>query len=236
MTAANFIIRAERSLSRFGGRWSDSLTDQNVQSSAGSIDGLSSSPSLAILLSFEVARKFRSPTRFRKPMTVFETARLTLRQLTELDAGFIFELVNDPDWLRYIGDRGVRSIEDAGAYIRNGPRAMYERVGFGLWLVERKGDRAPLGICGLIRRDTLDDVDVGFAFLPAYRGEGYAFEAAAATLACAKNVHGLSRIVAITSLDNSPSIRLLGRLGFRFEKQIRLRGEDHDVRLYEVEL
>jgi ribosomal-protein-alanine N-acetyltransferase len=112
-------------------------------------------------------------------VTPFETDRLILRELTVEDAPFILELVNDPDWRHFIGDRGIRTLVDAGAYILGGPVAMYRRLGFGLWHVALK-DQTPIGICGLIKRDTLDHVDIGFAFLPGFRGRGYAYEAASA--------------------------------------------------------
>ena len=115
-------------------------------------------------------------------MRILETPRLALRWLEAADAHFMLELVNDPDWLRYIGDRGIRSIEAARDYIADGPRAMYARLGFGLYLVELKGTDTALGICGLIKRDWLEDVDLGFAFLARFRGNGYACEAASATL------------------------------------------------------
>jgi len=155
----------------------------------------------------------------RLPQRVAETERLVLRELTadHADAAFIVELLNDPDWLRYIGDRGVRTPEDALAYLARGPIAMYERHGFGLWLVARRGDGAPLGMAGLIKRDSLPDVDIGFAFLPAYRRAGFAREAAAAVLALAWSRYALRRVVAIVSPDNAPSRRLLERLGMRFE-------------------
>ena len=119
-------------------------------------------------------------------------------------------LVNDPDWIRYIGDRGVRTEDDARAYLERGPIAMYARQGFGLWRVARRDDDEPVGMCGLIKRDTLPDVDIGFAFLPAYRGLGYAAEAAAATLALASTRYGLTRVVAIASPDNDRSLRAPG--------------------------
>ena len=103
---------------------------------------------------------------------ILETDRLILRRLSVEDAAFILELVNDPLWLRFIGDRGVRTLDEARAYILNGPVAMYERAGFGLYLVERKIDSTSLGMCGLIKRDGLDDVDLGFAFLPGDNGIG----------------------------------------------------------------
>jgi len=165
-------------------------------------------------------------------MKILETDRLVLRRLTPDDAAFILELVNDPDWLRFIGDRGVRTLEDARNYILNGPVAMYERVGFGLYLVERKSDGVPLGMCGLIKREGLDDVDIGFAYLPQYRAQGYAYEAASAVMAYGRREFGLQRIVAITSLDNVQSIQLLGKLGFTFEKIIRLSEDGEELKLF----
>jgi len=153
-------------------------------------------------------------------MEIFSTERLILREFTAADAPFILRLLNEPSWLRYIGDRGVRTLADAGAYVAKGPAASYARHGFGLWLVSRRADVAPLGMCGLLKRDTLDDVDVGYAFLPEFCGQGYAREAVAATLAHGRRVFGLKRIVAITAPDNESSIRLLEQLGFRFERLI----------------
>lgn len=153
---------------------------------------------------------------------VLETARLQLRRLDLDDAPFVLRLVNEPSWLRFIGDHGVRTVDDARGYIRNGPLAMYARHGFGLWLVERKGDKRPLGQCGLLKRDGLDHPDIGFAFLPDYWGQGYAQEAAAATLAYGHDALGMPEIQAITSLDNEASIKLLQRLGFGYRRQIEL--------------
>jgi len=155
----------------------------------------------------------------RLPPAGTTTARLVLRELAadDADAAFIVELLNDPDWLRYIGDRNVRTAEDALAYLARGPIAMYERHGFGLWLVARRGDGAPLGMAGLIKRDSLPDVDIGFAFLPAYRRAGFAREAAEAVLALAWSRYALRRVVAIVSPGNAPSRRLLERLGMHVE-------------------
>ena len=152
--------------------------------------------------------------------TVIETARLRLREVGLDDAPFILELLNDPAWLRYIGDRGVRTLEDARRYVEEGPLRMYADHGFGLYLVERRTDGAALGLCGLIRRDTLPDVDIGFALAAQFRGEGYAYEAAAATLRHARRPLGLERVVAIASPLNAASSRLLERLGLRFERTI----------------
>jgi RimJ/RimL family protein N-acetyltransferase len=165
-------------------------------------------------------------------LKVFETDRLVLRHLDAGDAAFIHELVNDPDWLRYIGDKGVRTLDDARAYIANGPVAMYGRVGFGLYCVELKSDATPIGLCGLIKRDTFEDVDIGFAFLPQFRTQGYAAEAARATLAHGFGPIGLRRVIAITSPDNTASGRLLEKVGLRFEGMLAIPGEDREVRLY----
>ena len=163
---------------------------------------------------------------------VLETRRLRLREIDAGDAAFILELVNDPDWLRFIGDRGVRTLEDARGYIDRGPRSLYQKLGFGLWLVALKDGDVPIGMCGLIKRDTLDDVDLGYAFLPAFRGQGYARESAEAARDYAFEVLGLDRLVAITDPANDPSGKLLERLGFRFEDTIPYGTEGEVSRLY----
>jgi RimJ/RimL family protein N-acetyltransferase len=165
-------------------------------------------------------------------MKVLETDRLVLRRFSTDDAAFVLELLNEPAWLRFIGDKGVRTLEDARQYLLNGPMAMYERSGFGLYRVERKEDGVPMGMCGLLKRDTLKDVDIGFAFLPRFWGKGYAREAAAAVLALGKASLGLERIVAITNPDNDSSIRLLESLGFRFEEMLRLSSDGAETKLF----
>ena len=165
-------------------------------------------------------------------MTVIETKRLLLRRLAADDAEFILELLNQPSFLRYIGDKEVRSIADAVRYIQTGPVASYERFGFGLYLVELKESGGPIGICGLLKRDSLPDVDVGFAFLPTFWSQGYAFESAAAVMNYGREVLGIRRIVAITSLDNDASIRLLEKIGLRFERLIKLSEDQPEVRLF----
>jgi RimJ/RimL family protein N-acetyltransferase len=150
---------------------------------------------------------------------VLETARLVVRPFVASDARFVLELENDAAWLLYIGDKNIRSLDAAACYIENGPRAMYRRVGFGLWLVALK-EGTPIGMCGLIRRDDLEDVDLGFAFLPRYRRNGYAFEAAEAVLEHGRGVLGLARIVAITAPTNIASTNLLRKLGFAREKTV----------------
>lgn len=165
-------------------------------------------------------------------MKVLETERLILRRLTVEDGEFILELVNDPAWLRFIGDRGVRTLDGARDYILKSIVAMYERLGFGLYLTELKGEGIPIGICGLIKRDALEDVDIGFAFLPKFRGEGYAYESASAVMAYGKRTFGLNRIVAITSPDNHVSARLLEKLGFKFERMIKLSDDSAEINLF----
>jgi RimJ/RimL family protein N-acetyltransferase len=157
-------------------------------------------------------------------MTVLQTARMALRRFTTADAPFVRDLVNEPSWIRFIGDRGVRTEEDARAYLVRGPLAMYERHGFGLWLCESRETGEPLGMCGLIKRDTLEDVDIGFAFMPRFWGQGYAREAATAVLDYGRQVLELDRIVAITSPDNASSIQLLEKLGFTLEKTFEVDG------------
>jgi RimJ/RimL family protein N-acetyltransferase len=164
-------------------------------------------------------------------MLHLDTPRLRLRPLSEADDTFMVSLLNDPAFLKYIGDRGVRTPEDARLYIRNGPVASYRRFGFGLLLVALR-DRTPIGICGLLKRDTLEDVDVGFAFLPAYCRQGYGFEAASAVIADGRRSFGLRRIVAITDPDNAASIRLLDKLGLTFERTISMPGEGKMLRLH----
>jgi RimJ/RimL family protein N-acetyltransferase len=160
-----------------------------------------------------------------------ETERLYLRELELEDAPFILKLLNDPDWLRFIGDRDVRTLEDAREYIAS-VISMYERVGHGLWLVVRKLDTEPLGICGLIARDTLPDLDVGLAFLPQFRRRGYAYEAASACLSYGRAELALPRIVAIATHDNVDSARLLERLGMQFETTLHLPEDTEELKLY----
>jgi RimJ/RimL family protein N-acetyltransferase len=166
------------------------------------------------------------------PLNVIETDRLILRHLTTEDAAFILVLMNDSSWLQFIGDNGVRTLEDACTYIVYGPVAMYARVGFGLYLTALKEDRTPIGICGLIKRDSLEDVDIGFAFLPQFWSQGYAYESASAVIAHGRQVLGLQRIVAITSLDNQRSAHLLEKLGLHFERLITLTNDTQEVRLF----
>jgi RimJ/RimL family protein N-acetyltransferase len=163
---------------------------------------------------------------------VIATARLFLRQLTADDAEFILELLNEPPFLQNIGDRGVRTPADATLYILNGPVASYEKHGFGLYLVELKDSHVPIGICGLLKRDFLDHADIGFAFLQRFWSQGYAYEAASAVMEHSRNVLGLMRILAVTAPGNASSIRLLGKIGLRFDKMIAMPGAGEPARLF----
>jgi RimJ/RimL family protein N-acetyltransferase len=166
---------------------------------------------------------------------VIETRRLSLRRQTAGDAPFILRLLNDADFLRHIGDRGVRTVEDAEAYVRDGAVASYEAHGFGLYLVESKDGGEAVGVCGLLKRAFLEDVDLGFALLPEHRRHGYAREAAEATILFAREELGLERLAAIVSPENTASIRLLEGLGFRSRGPVEHPDGD-DVHLYAREL
>ena len=166
------------------------------------------------------------------PTPVHETARLALRRFTGADAAFLVELLNEPSFLRYIGDKGVRTEADACRYLEAGPLASYARHGFGLLRVELKESGEPVGMCGLLKRDWLDDPDIGFAFLPRAWSQGYARESAEAVLAEGRERFGLRRVLAITSPDNEASIGLLARLGFRFERTARPAPGEGEVNVY----
>lgn len=161
-----------------------------------------------------------------------ETDRLIVRPITLDDAPFILTLLNEPSFLRYIGDKQVRNLEDARKYILNGPVASYERHGFGLCLMELRESHTPVGMCGILKREELPDPDIGFALLPDFCSKGLAFEAATAVLNDARERLKLERILAITSLDNDASINLLERLGFKFEREIKLAADREPVKLF----
>jgi len=165
-------------------------------------------------------------------MTVLDTERLFLRRLTVDDAEFILTLLNEPSFLRYIGDKKVRNLDDARQYIVNGPVASYERHGFGLCLAELRDSHTPVGMCGLLKRDELPDPDIGFALLPDFWNKGFAFEAASAVLQDARERLKLPRVLAITSEDNEASINLLQRLGFVFQRVIRISEDRDQVKLF----
>ena len=155
-------------------------------------------------------------------MHILDTTRLRLRTITLDDAAFYLQLVNEPAYLANIGDKGIRTIEDAIDSIKKGPIDMQERLGFSLYLVESKQDNMAIGMCGLIKRDGLDDVDIGYGFLSAYTGQGLASEAATAVVNYARTTIGLPRLVAITAPENAISSRVLEKIGFTYEKIISL--------------
>ena len=168
-------------------------------------------------------------------MNILETERLTLRQFTADDAAFILELVNEPSFIQNIGDRGVRTLSDAVRYIETGPVASYTRNGFGLYLVTLKESSESIGMCGLIKRAALEDVDIGYAFLPKFWSKGYAVESALAIKEQARGL-GLRRLLAIVDPANTGSIRVLEKLGLVFEKMIKLSADDIDLKLFVIDL
>ncbi|MBK9982264.1 MAG: GNAT family N-acetyltransferase [Saprospiraceae bacterium] len=161
-----------------------------------------------------------------------ETERLILRHLKVSDAAFIVELLNSKGWLEYIGDRNVRTIEQAETYLLNGPIKSYAENGYGLSLVSLKEGNIPIGACGLLKRDYLDTADLGFAFLPEYIGKGYGYESASAVLSFAKHELNISPVLAFTVPNNVASIGLLEKLGFRFEKVFTMPGEEEELLLF----
>jgi [ribosomal protein S5]-alanine N-acetyltransferase len=163
---------------------------------------------------------------------VVETERLQLGHFSLYDAPFILELVNDPSWIQFIGDRGIHTLAQAEVYLQHGPMASYAENGFGLYLVRRTVDAMRLGMCGLVKRPSLPHVDIGFAFLPQFTGQGYAFEAATAVLHHAHHDLNLSPIVAITAPDNQRSVKLLEKCGLHFQEMISLGQGRPDTMLF----
>lgn len=150
----------------------------------------------------------------------FETERLILRPLTDDDAPFVIELLNTEGYLKYIADRQVKTIEQAQVYLRRGPISSYETYGFGISLVALKHNRQPIGMCGLLKRDYLEHPDIGFAFLPQFMGQGYAYEVARKTVDFGFTELGIQKILGITLPTNAASIKLLERLGLSLEGQV----------------
>ena len=163
---------------------------------------------------------------------IIETERLQLRRLSVDDAEFILRLLNEPSFIQNISDRGVRSLDDARAYILKGPVASYEKFGFGLWMVETKPRATPIGICGLLKREVLEDVDIGYALLPEFWSQGYALESASAVMSYAREKLRATRVLAVVNADNQSSIRLLEKLGFQFERMVRLSENAPEIKLF----
>ena len=167
-------------------------------------------------------------------MLILETARLRLRWFDAGDADFLRRLLNDPGWLANIGERHVRTPRQALAWIASRHVAVYGRLGFGFWAVDRKADGATLGMCGLVQRDTLMEPDVGYALLPAFRGQGYAREAALACVRYAREVLGMPEVWGITGPDNAGSAAVLAAIGLQDTGLVRLVGEERETRLFKA--
>lgn len=171
----------------------------------------------------------------KRVVRILETERLILREITADDTEFILDLLNQPSFIRYIGDRNVKTPERAQAVIENRYRQSYHELGYGLYVVELKETLEPIGFCGFVRREGLPETDIGFAFLPQFEKKGYAFESADAVMKYGRYVLNLRRVLAITSPDNESSIRLLEKLGFKFEKMLKLPPNNEEVRLFSSE-
>ena len=165
-------------------------------------------------------------------MKILETERLILREIVEADAEFIFDLLNQPSFIKYIGNRNVQSTKAAREFIKNRYRQSYSEHGFGLYTVELKESSVPIGICGFVKRETLPDADIGFAFLPQYEKQGYAYESAAAVMKYGRDILGLKRVLAITTIDNESSGRLLAKIDFKFERLIKQPPSDEELKLF----
>ena len=167
-------------------------------------------------------------------MKILETERLTLREVMDDDAGFVLDLLNQPSFKKFIGDRGVRTVEQAREYIETRFTNSYRDNGFGLYLINMRADETPIGLCGFVRRDALTDPDVGFALLPQYEKNGYAYESAVAIMQYGRETLGLPRVLAITTVDNDRSGKLLKKIGFAFDREIEI--GDEVLRLFSCKL
>lgn len=167
---------------------------------------------------------------------VFETERLILKPTSEEDAALIFELFNTPKWFKYIGDRNIRTLEDAGEYIEAKMLPQLKRLGYSSYTIIKKADHVKIGTCGLFDRDGLEGIDLGFALLPEYERKGYAFESANKLKEVAFNIFGIGELNAITVKDNIPSQKLLEKLGFRLHGTTKLPDDDEDLLLYKLEI
>lgn len=168
------------------------------------------------------------------PSDELQTERLALRRLTREDADLMLAVWNDPAFHKYVGDRGIRTIEQAQEAMAGGALLLYEEYGYGPFRVALRENDQPIGICGLFRREKVEDPDIGWSVLPDYSGRGYAFEAATAVLEYAFGSLGLTRILAFITEGNAPSVGLAKKLGLRYERMARIVGDDEDVCLYSV--
>ncbi len=165
-------------------------------------------------------------------MIVSKTERLVLREASIDDSEFILKLVNEPAWHEFISSHSIDSIEKASEYVEQKMIAMYQRFGFGLWVVEKIDDAIPIGICGLLKRDSLPYIDLGFALLSKYWGKGFAFEASMSSLMYARNKLGMQKVVAILNPSNTRSVSLLEKMGFLYESKFSHPGSDEVLSLY----
>ncbi|MBC7899691.1 MAG: GNAT family N-acetyltransferase [Saprospiraceae bacterium] len=168
-------------------------------------------------------------------MKILETERLILRLVKERDAEFVLDLLNQPSFIEFIGDRGVRTLEEARNYIQTRFTKSYEDNGHSLYLVELKESSTPIGLCGFVKRDTLPDPDIGFAFLPQFGGKGYAVEAARGVMEYGRDVLKFERVLAITTQNNESSGRLLDKIGFEFERLIEMPPDNEILKLFLAE-
>jgi len=164
--------------------------------------------------------------------TILQTPRLFLREFTIDNTGFIVRLLNSPGWLKFIGDRNVKTEEQAQDYLLNGPIKSYRENGFGLSLVGTKDNDTPVGMCGLVKRSNLDHPDIGFASLPEFMGQGYAHEIAQAMLTYAREVLHIKQVLGITVPDNQASINLLQKVGLKFDKSFAFSDDDKELLLF----
>lgn len=167
---------------------------------------------------------------------IMETERLRLREFDSTDGELIFALLNSPGWLKYIGSRSISTIDDAVNYIDTKLRKSYRESGFGFYLVELKASGEKAGMCGLVKRDGLDDVDIGFALLPEFENKGYAYESSQCVINYAVKKLNINKLAAITLPNNLPSIKLLEKLGMKFDKKINIPGDPEELLLYTMEL
>ena len=169
-------------------------------------------------------------------MILAETNRLVISKISLDDAPFFMKLVNTPNWLKYIGDRNLKTIQDTETYLTNGILKSYKELGFGFYKLQTKVDNTSIGICGLVKREQLEDVDFGFAFLPEFEGQGYGYEASTAIIDKAVEIFNIKKLLAITLPINSNSIKLLSKLGFIYEKRVKPFEDDEELLLFAKQL
>ncbi|HEY5688762.1 MAG TPA: GNAT family N-acetyltransferase [Yeosuana sp.] len=169
-------------------------------------------------------------------MIIAETDRLIITELSLEDAPFFLELVNTPNWIKYIGDRNLKTVKEAEEYLLNGTLKSYAEFGFGFYKLHHKKDNKEIGTCGLIKREQLEEVDLGFAFLPEFEGKGFGYEASIAIIRMAKKRFHLKKLLAITLTINGNSIKLLEKLGFIYQKRIKPFDDDQELLLFAKQL